>query len=106
MKQYSRFRTSARQSYGIFYSDHDFLYQVHGIQVFSELICSKVIIQRTAFRAHFGYYEFLIVFSEPPTSDILYRFGGPWTPLASPSEGRVLVTRGLNRVWTLLHPGA
>ena len=55
--------------YGIFYfyysnSDHDFLYHVHGTRVFSELIFSRVIIQRTAFGAHFGYYELMIVFSE------------------------------------------
>jgi len=68
MKQYSRFRTSVRQSYGILYfyyssSNHDFFYHVHGTRVFSEVICSQVIIQRTAFRTHFSYYEFMIVFS-------------------------------------------
>ena len=53
MKQYSRFRTFTKQSYGIFYysnSDHDFVYHVHGTRVFSELICSQVIIQKTTFR--------------------------------------------------------
>ena len=89
-------------SYGIFYfycsnCDHDFFNYVYGTQVFSEQICSQVIIQKTAFGIRFGYYEFLIVFSEPPTPDSLYRFGGPWAPLASPSEGYVLVTREPNR---------
>ena len=69
MKKYSRFRTSARQSYDIFYryhfsSDPDFFYHVHGTRVFSELIYSQVIIQKTAPGTRFGYYEFLIVFSE------------------------------------------
>jgi len=69
MKQYSRFRTFVRQSYDIFYlyyssSDHDSIYHVHGTRIFSELICSQAIIQKTTFGTHFGYYEFLIVFSE------------------------------------------
>ena len=77
MKQCSKFRTFARQNYGIFYfyysgNDHDFFYQVHGTRVFSELICSQVIIQKTAFWTCFGYYEFLIVFLEPLTSGGLY----------------------------------
>jgi len=76
MKQCSRFTTSARQSYGILYfyyssNDHDFFYQVLETRVFSELICSQVIIQKITFGTHFGYYEFLIVFSEPPTSGSL-----------------------------------
>jgi len=53
--------------YSLFYyssSDHDFFYHVHGTRVFSELICSQVIIQKTAFETYFVYYEFLIVFSE------------------------------------------
>ena len=90
-----------RQSYGIFYfyyssSDDDFFYQVHATRVFLELICSQVIIPKTAFGTRFGYYEFLSVFSEPPTSGSLYRFGGPRAPLASLNEGRVLVTREPN----------
>ena len=109
MKQYSRFRTSAKQSYGIFYflssSNHDFFYHVHGTRVFLELICSQVIIQGTAFGTHFNYYDSLILFSEPPTHGSLYRFGGPWAPLASPREDHVLVTHGPNQVWTSLHPG-
>ena len=69
IKQYPRISTSGRQSYGIFYfyysnSDHDFFYQVHGTRVFLKLICYQVIFQKTAFGTHFGYYEFLIVFSE------------------------------------------
>jgi len=58
----------------------------------------------TTFRTRFGYYDFLIVFSEPPTLASLSRFGGPRAPLASPSEGRVLVTREPNQMWSLLHP--
>ena len=101
MKQCSRFRTSARQSYGIFYfyyssNDHDFFYQVHGTRVFSELIGNQVIIQKTTFRTCFGYYEFLIVFSEPPTLGSLYRFSGPRAPLASPNEGHILIMREPN----------
>ena len=111
VKQYSRIRTSVRQSYGIFYfyysnTDHDFFDHVHGTRVFSELICSQVIIQKTTFETRFSYYDFLIVFSEPPTPGGLYTFGGPRTPLASPSEGCVLVTRGPNQVLASLYPGA
>jgi len=67
MKQCSRFRTSGRQSYSIFYfyyssNNHDFFYQVHRARVFSELIGSQIIIHKTAFWTHFGYFEFLIVF--------------------------------------------
>jgi len=58
------------------------------------------------FRIHFDYYNFLIAFLEPPTPGSPYRFCGPGAPLASPSEGRVLVTRGPNRVWASLHNGA
>jgi len=102
MKQCCRIRTSAKQSYSIFYfyysnSDHDFFFQVHGTQVLSELICSHVIIQKIIFGTHFSYYEFLIVFSEPPTPGGLYRFGGPWSLLASPSEGHILVRVNLTR---------
>ena len=111
MKQCSRFRNFTRHSYSIFYfyysnNDLDFFYHVHGTRVFSELICSQVIIQKTTFGTRFGYYEFLIMFSEPPTPGSLYRFGGPRAPLASPSEGRVLVTREPNQVWASLHSGA
>jgi len=111
MKHHSRFRTSARQSYGILYfyyygSDHDFFYHVHGTRVFSEPICSQVIIQKSAFGTRFVYYDFLIVFSEPPTPSGLYRFGELRAPLASPSEGGVLITRGPNRMWASLHAGS
>ena len=76
MIQCSKFRTFARQSCGIFYFCYfsnylDFFFQVHGIQVFSELICSQVIIQKTTFGTHFGYNELLIVFSEPRTPSSL-----------------------------------
>jgi len=46
------------------------------------------------------------MFSEPPTPNNFYKFGEPRAPLASPSEGRVLVTREPNYVWASLHPGA
>ena len=75
-------------------------------RIFSKLICSQVIIRRTTSGTHFGYYDFLIVFSEPPTPGSLYRFDGPWAPLASPSEGRVLVTREPNQMWASLHTSA
>jgi len=71
-----QFRTSARQSYG------------------------------GSIRDSFRLLWFLIVFSEPPTSGSFYWFGGLQTPLASPSEACVLVTRGPNQVLASLHPGA
>ena len=111
MKQCFRFRTSARQSYDIFYfyyfsNDHDFFYQVHETREFLELIYSQVIIQKTTFVTRFDYIEFLIVFSEPLTLSSLYRFGRPRAPLASPSESYVPVTRKLNQALASLHPGA
>jgi len=46
------------------------------------------------------------MFSEPITPGSFYLIGGPKAPLASPSEGRVLVIREPYRVWVSLHPGA
>jgi len=46
-------------------SDHDFFDYVHGTQVFSELTCHQVIIQKTVFETRFDSCGFLIVFSEP-----------------------------------------
>jgi len=102
MNQCSKFMTSARQSYGIFYfyyssKHHDFFYEVHETRVFSKLICSQVIVQETTFGTHFGYCDFSIVFSEPPTPGSLYRFGGLRSPLALPSEGRALSPVDLTR---------
>jgi len=72
IKQYLIVKTPVRQSYGIFHfyysnGDHYFFDHVHGTRVFSERIYSQVIIQKAAFGTRFGYYDFLIVFSEPPT---------------------------------------
>jgi len=58
-------------------SDHNFFDHVHGTRVFSKLIYSQVIIQKTAFGPRFNYYEFLIVFLEPPIPVSLYWFGEP-----------------------------
>jgi len=79
MKQCSKFRSSARQSYGIFYfyyssNDHDFFYQVHGSGILRTDLQSGYYSRDSI---HFGYYEFLIVFSEPPTPGSIYKIW--WT---------------------------
>ena len=50
-------------------------------------------IQKISFKTHLGYYEFLIMFFGASTPSSFYESDEPRTPLVSPSESRVLVTR-------------
>ena len=86
------------------WSSHHLYNQTDRIIPDSRLLPDRVM--ETALGTRFGYYDFLIVFSEPPTPGSLYMFGGPLAPLASLSEGCVLVIRGPNQVWASLRPGA
>ena len=97
MQPISGIRPSARRNYDIFYlyyfrNDHDLFYQFHGAQVFLELICRNVDTQKTTFRTHFGYCEFLIVSFGVVTLNSPYSYHEPRTLLASPIERLVLAT--------------
>jgi len=62
-------------------------------QVFSKVICYKIDIQKTLFRAYLSYYEFLTIPFGATTPSSLDGSDEPRTPLTSSSESRVLATR-------------
>ena len=62
-------------------------------QIFSEVICCKIVIQKTVFRAYLSYYEFLTMTFRATMPSSLNGSDEPQTLLASSSKSRVLPTR-------------
>jgi len=111
IKQYSRFRTSVRQSYGIFYFITPIAIIISSTMFMELGYYQNWSVVRLLFRRHHSGLISVIMISWSCSQShqllaALIDLVDHRPRLASPSEGRVLVTRGPNRVWASLHPGA